>query len=520
MFLIKPYTTAMTRHHALYIIALLLAVATATATAQNEVIRKASYTYYVTRTNLPNGAIFLPAPPDTASLAFADDFLQWQWGKTMRGTKRGNQANQESQYGMTRMCIIFGQALGITLSEAATPALYKLMIRAGETANLSIKAAKQQYMRRRPFDQMNEHTWAAYDDEASLRNDGSYPSGHTALGWGTALALAEAIPEKQDTILRRGYQYGESRVIGGVHWQSDVEAGRLCASAAIARMHVNVQFEEDVAAARAEYLQVSGITPDSTTTWPHGLKVLDTPINATSTRFYSDVAAYWDAKKLRDTQRGMQAAIDTAMSVDALLSIFGDATGHEFLPERYPVLSALLSVTIQALDEAADQLRAAAPKRLRPFAHMAEEAFLDEEQQTMADVSSYPSKHAQVGWGVALVLTEVAPALQNYILLCGHEYGTSREIAGQNYASDVQAGRLMASAVIARLHANDDYKTLMEMAKEEYNSPQIITHVTTVVNDSRQNNQVWYTLSGLPLRSEPSEPGIYVHNGKVVLLNK
>ena len=41
------------------------------------------------------------------------------------------------------------------------------------------------------------------------------------------------------TILQRGIAFGQSRVICGAHWQSDVDAGRLVGSAAVAKLHAN-----------------------------------------------------------------------------------------------------------------------------------------------------------------------------------------------------------------------------------------------------------------------------------------
>jgi len=55
--------------------------------------------------------------------------------------------------------------------------------------------------------------------------------------------------------LALGYQWGQSRVIAGYHWQSDIDAGRLLASAGYARLHTNEQFLADMAAARAEFAQ-------------------------------------------------------------------------------------------------------------------------------------------------------------------------------------------------------------------------------------------------------------------------
>lgn len=72
--------------------------------------------------------------------------------------------------------------------------------------------------------------------------NGSYPSGHTTLGWTMALALAEIRPERQNKLLQRGYEYGQSRVICGAHWQSDVDAGRILGAAVFARLHADEQF--------------------------------------------------------------------------------------------------------------------------------------------------------------------------------------------------------------------------------------------------------------------------------------
>ena len=42
--------------------------------------------------------------------------------------------------------------------------------------------------------------------------------------------------------MKRGYEMGQSRVICGYHFQSDVDAARLVASAVVARLHANENF--------------------------------------------------------------------------------------------------------------------------------------------------------------------------------------------------------------------------------------------------------------------------------------
>lgn len=44
----------------------------------------------------------------------------------------------------------------------------------------------------------------------------------------------------------------------GAHWQSDVDAGRVVGSAAVARMHASPEFQADMAAAKAEFAKKMG----------------------------------------------------------------------------------------------------------------------------------------------------------------------------------------------------------------------------------------------------------------------
>ena len=89
-----------------------------------------------------------------------------------------------------------------------------------------------------------------------MSTNGSYPSGHTAIGWATALVLAEINVDRQNEILKRGYEMGQSRVICGYHFQSDVDAARLVASAVVARLHANENFMKQLEKAKKEFAEL------------------------------------------------------------------------------------------------------------------------------------------------------------------------------------------------------------------------------------------------------------------------
>ncbi|MBV1702148.1 MAG: phosphatase PAP2 family protein [Hyphomicrobiales bacterium] len=81
---------------------------------------------------------------------------------------------------------------------------------------------------------------------------GSYPSGHTTVGFLEGLALIEMVPEKRDLILQRAENFAHNRLICGVHYPSDLAAGERFAYAIHALMTVNPRFQHDLAAATRE----------------------------------------------------------------------------------------------------------------------------------------------------------------------------------------------------------------------------------------------------------------------------
>ena len=101
------------------------------------------------------------------------------------------------------------------------------------------------------------------EDEEALRKNGSYPSGHTLLGWSSALLMMEINPDRATEILTRGYRYGENRLVVGAHWQSDTDAARLAASAAYARLHTSERFLEQMKKAREEFKALQGGTTEA-----------------------------------------------------------------------------------------------------------------------------------------------------------------------------------------------------------------------------------------------------------------
>ena len=139
----------------------------------------------------------------------------------------------------------FSVAAGQTLSREQTPRTAFLLERTMNDAYQAIAKTKHHYRRIRPFVRFNEPS-AIARDEASHRKSFSYPSAHAAMAWAVGLVTAE---------LARAYQYGQSRVIVGYHYQSDVQAAQLAASAVVARLHADKAFRKAFRKARKELLR-------------------------------------------------------------------------------------------------------------------------------------------------------------------------------------------------------------------------------------------------------------------------
>jgi acid phosphatase (class A) len=87
----------------------------------------------------------------------------------------------------------------------------------------------------------------------------SYPSGHTAFGTACAIVLAQMVPEQRAVLFARAQLYGESRLIVGAHFPTDVDAGRRVGTAAAGVMLQNAAFQADLRAATAQLRAALGL---------------------------------------------------------------------------------------------------------------------------------------------------------------------------------------------------------------------------------------------------------------------
>ena len=249
------------------VLALTLAACAATPNDESQSVSIAGFgpgfvAGYLAESDIPNSLTQVPPPPGAGSAALALDHDIAQRSFALYNTPRWTQAIADADLTFPNAASAFSCSLGITVSEADTPRLYRLLRRTLTDLGRSPRAAKVHYDRRRPFVE-NQHPLCTPQEKNRLARDGSYPSGHNAIGWGWALILAEISPAQTDALLVRGRNFGESRNVCNVHWHSDVMQGRLVGAGMVARLHADPVFRADLAAARAEIDQTrrNGLKP-------------------------------------------------------------------------------------------------------------------------------------------------------------------------------------------------------------------------------------------------------------------
>jgi acid phosphatase (class A) len=181
-------------------------------------------------------------------------------GEQYYGSERWLQAAIDAEYNVPFVACHFNCQTGVNVTPEETPHIYALLLRVRATVGAAGQTAKNLYQRTRPFAQGQAEIFGANTDkscrsdmEPELATDGSYPSGHSALGWSFGLVFAKLDPANADLIMRRALQYTESRVICNHHWYSDTVAGRDVAAAVFSQLEQNPQFQVDFAAAQTEF---------------------------------------------------------------------------------------------------------------------------------------------------------------------------------------------------------------------------------------------------------------------------
>ena len=175
----------------------------------------------------------------------------------------------------------------------------------------------------------------------------------------------------------------------------------------------------------------------------------------------ADQEIFRSTRSLEGTPRWTMAASDS--NEKAILDDLSCAAGVELSTGTAPRLAALIAKIRADVERAVN-----APKnyylRPRPFLSLPGNLCVARNDNASPD---YPSGHATWGWSVGLVLAELDPDRATQILVRARAFGESRVVCGVHNASTVEESRTAASAVIAALHGNAEFRADLDAARAE-----------------------------------------------------
>ncbi len=150
----------------------------------------------------------------------------------------------------------FADVVGPDFSAARYPQVDAFFKRMFNDSRILVLSSKDVWDRPRPYVVSKDVQTVGELPKAP----GSYPSGHAIFGYLSAIVLANMLPEKAGALYERGYEYGTNRVITGVHFPSDLEAGRMAATAIAAALMNSEQFRTELDVAKVELRKGLGLS--------------------------------------------------------------------------------------------------------------------------------------------------------------------------------------------------------------------------------------------------------------------
>jgi acid phosphatase (class A) len=201
-------------------------------------------------------ANLLPAPPADASARDQADMqalLALQKTLTPQRLERIQADTQQSVYQVA------GEVLGAGFTKELFPLAGEFFDKVRTDSAVGVRAIKQKYKRLRPF-QANKEVQAPPNIAAASKGP-TYPSGHGTFGAEVAILLSMMVPEKRSELFARGWQFGEQRIMSGVAYPSDWEAGHIGATVMVTLMLQKPAFKADFEATKAEVRKGLGLTP-------------------------------------------------------------------------------------------------------------------------------------------------------------------------------------------------------------------------------------------------------------------
>lgn len=435
------------------------------------------------KNDVPNGYYFYPLPCDTLGVTmFMADVYKYNEAKKLRNSVDSVWMAADVVWGPDSMLSRQVPGFGYQPDTASSPVLYWL-IKDSYDVFSNASRFKSMIKRVRPCRRFRENTYAVESATSSSFLPGkssefSFPSSHASTSWGIALELMCVNPWKADTIVNRGLAHSQSRVMGGVHWQSDVDAGKVLATANYARIYSIDSLITRLDNAREETRQLLGMAEFPTfdqlyacddtlsllTEHLAGPYAMDTPVG------YSEIAVLLDRTSKATAAEIASAKQQVSLETADILSCFSTVMGKTITAESHPAVYALVDMHLRMCRKMCLLMQSRYTKP-RPWQEINISPLTGEDIDSLEANCSYPSLHSAMGWTASLVLMPLLTSNQHNILKQGVDYGENRIAAGVSWPGDVEIGRMLASIAYGYTTSCRDYGTMVRQAVAEFNQP-------------------------------------------------
>jgi acid phosphatase (class A) len=197
---------------------------------------------YYLAAGVPDGVALLAPPPLAGSSEETADLASVRAVFNGRTPAEEARARKDASLAFT----LFEPAIGPVFHPGNLPKTDAFLEKVKADIGEAINAPKNYWKRLRPF-QMDSRLSLGFQEQSF-----SYPSGHSTRGTVYALILAELFPEQKEGVLAVGRDIGWDRVLIGMHFPTDIYAGRTLGKAIMRELQTSPAFQHDLEEAKAE----------------------------------------------------------------------------------------------------------------------------------------------------------------------------------------------------------------------------------------------------------------------------
>lgn len=192
-------------------------------------------------------AELVPPPPADGSSAQVAELAELH---RIEKSRTASALARASADGKNETVTMFAGVLGPSFDIAKLPATAHLFARIAVDEEVISKKFKVYFHRNRPYALDSSLHHCGHGSAKSAHT--SYPSGHTSVAYAMGAVMAKLRPDDAQKILSRSADFAHNRLVCGVHYRSDIEAGHVVGMLIAEKLQQSPEFQVEFRAAKDE----------------------------------------------------------------------------------------------------------------------------------------------------------------------------------------------------------------------------------------------------------------------------